>query len=103
MPIVARVAGNLDKRIATAELNGVIRKAVLAHPPAAAAGRLLRIYYVSQPATHPPLFVFHCNDPELVQTHYRRFLDNTIRQHFDFEGVPLTLEFRARREQERSA
>jgi GTPase len=103
MPIVARVADNLDKRIATAELNVVIRKAVLAHPPAATAGRLLRIYYVSQPATHPPLFVFHCNDPELVQTHYRRFLDNTIRQHFDFEGVPLTLEFRARREQERSA
>ncbi|HMF27468.1 MAG TPA: GTP-binding protein, partial [Candidatus Cybelea sp.] len=103
MPIVARVAENLDKRVATPELNSVIRKAVLAHPPTATRGRLLRIYYVSQPATHPPLFVFHCNDPDLVQAHYKRFLDNTIRQHFDFEGVPLTLEFRARREEERSA
>lgn len=100
MPIVERVAANLDKRVATPELNAAIRKAVLAHPPAAAAGRLPRIYYVSQPGTHPPIFVFHCNDPDLVQTHYKRFLENTIRQHFDFEGVPLTLEFRPRRENE---
>lgn len=97
MPIVEHVAANLDRRVATPELNTVIRKAVLAHPPAAAAGRLARIYYVSQPGTHPPIFVFHCNDPDLVQAHYKRFLENTIRQHFDFEGVPLTLEFRARR------
>jgi GTP-binding protein len=102
MPIVARVAENLDKRVPTPELNGIIRKTVLAHPPAATRGRLLRIYYASQPATHPPLFVFHCNDPELVQSHYRRFLENTIRQYFDFEGVPLTLEFRPRREEDRS-
>jgi GTPase len=98
MPIVARVAENLDRRIPTAPLNTVVRSAVLAHPPAAIGGRLLRIYYVSQPATHPPLFVFHCNDPELLQMHYKRFLENTLRQHYDFEGVPLTLEFRARRE-----
>jgi len=101
MPIAARVAENLDKRVATPELNTALRKAMLAHPPTATAGRLLRIYYVSQPATHPPVFVFHCNDPDLVQTHYKRFLENTIRQHFDFEGVPLTLEFRARRERDR--
>jgi GTPase len=98
MPIVSRVAENLDRRIPTPQLNALVRSAVLAHPPAAIGGRLLRIYYASQPATHPPLFVFHCNDPELVQMHYKRFLENTIRQHYDFEGVPLTLEFRARRE-----
>ncbi|MBV8529955.1 MAG: ribosome biogenesis GTPase Der [Candidatus Eremiobacteraeota bacterium] len=97
MPIVAGVSENLDRRIPTAQLNGFIRDAVLAHPPSATGGRLLRIYYVSQPATHPPIFVFHCNDPDLVQTHYRRFLENTIRQHANFEGVPLTLEFRPRR------
>src|SRR5579871_2716106 len=101
MPIAARVAENLDKRVATPELNTALRKAMLAHPPTATEGRLFRIYYVSQPATHPPVFVFHCNDPDLVQTHYKRFLENTIRQHFDFEGVPLTLEFRARRERDR--
>jgi GTPase len=97
MPVVARVAENLDRRVPTAALNEVIRAAILAHPPPAVAGRLLRIYYASQPATHPPIFVFHCNYPELVQPHYRRFLENTLRHHFDFEGIPLTLEFRARR------
>jgi GTPase len=98
IPLIAHVAENLDRRIATPQLNTAIRSAVLAHPPAAIGGRLLRIYYVSQPATHPPVFVLHCNDPDLVQPHYTRFLENVIRQHFDFEGVPLTLEFRARRE-----
>jgi GTP-binding protein len=100
MPMVAGVAENLDRRVPTAMLNTVIRDALLAHPPSTVAGRLLRIYYVSQPATHPPLFVFHCNDPELVQTNYRRFLENIIRAHFDFEGVPLTLRFRSHRDRE---
>lgn len=97
MPLVASVAENLDRRVPTPRLNALIRDAVLTHPPAGVAGRLLRIYYVSQPATHPPIFVFHCNDPELVQSHYKRFLENTIRQHFDFTGVPLTLQFRSHR------
>ncbi len=98
MPVVARVAENLDRRVPTPQLNAVLRGATLAHPPPAVGGKLLRIYYASQPATHPPIFVFHCNDPDLVQSHYRRFLENTLRAHFDFEGVPLTLQFRARRE-----
>jgi GTPase len=98
MPLVDRVAQNLDRRIPTPQLNAVIRDAVLAHPAAAIGGKLFKIYYASQPMAHPPIFVFHCNDPDLVQASYRRFLDNTIRRHYDFEGVPLTLEFRARRE-----
>lgn len=100
MPLVARVAENLDRRVPTPQLNDLVRSAILAHPPSAVAGRLVRIYYASQPGTHPPIFVFHCNHPELVQPHYKRFLENTIRQHFDFEGVPLTLQFRARREED---
>ena len=98
MPIVNRVAENLDRRIPTAQLNALIRDAVLAHPAPAIGGKLFKVYYASQPATHPPLFVFHCNDPELVQSSYTRFLENTIRQHVDFEGVPITIEFRSRRE-----
>jgi GTP-binding protein len=97
MPIVNHVAENLDRRVPTPQLNTVIRDAVLAHPAPAVAGKLFKVYYVAQPATHPPIFVFSCNDPDRVQPHYRRFLENVIRQHFDFEGVPLTLEFRPRR------
>ena len=102
LPIVARVAENLDRRIPTPQLNSVIRSGILAHPPPAIGGRLLRIYYASQPATHPPVVVLHCNDPEIVPQHYKRFLENLLREHFDFEGVPLTLEFRARRAPEES-
>jgi len=99
MPIVDRVAQNLDRRVPTAKLNAVIRDAVLAHPPPIQSGKPLKALYVSQPQTHPPLFVFHVNDPELVPASYRRFLENTLRAEFDFEGVPLTFEFRSRRDQ----
>ena len=100
MPVVTRVAENLDRRIQTAHLNTLIRDAVLAHPAPAIGGKVFKVYYATQPAVHPPIFVFSCNDPELVQPSYKRFLENTIRQEFDFEGVPLTLEFRPRRENE---
>jgi GTP-binding protein len=100
MPNVLRVAENLDRRIPTPQLNDVIRDAVLAHPPPIAAGRPLRIFYTSQPGTHPPLFVMHCNDPDLVTPAYRRFLEHTLRANFDFTGVPLTIEFRERRREE---
>ncbi|PZR56741.1 MAG: ribosome biogenesis GTPase Der [Candidatus Meridianibacter frigidus] len=96
MPIVMRVAANLDRRIPTAQLNSIIRDATLAHPAPAPGGRTFKIFFCSQPAVHPPLFVFHCNDPQLVQSSYKRFLENTIRANFDFEGVPLSLEFRER-------
>ncbi|MBV8363954.1 MAG: ribosome biogenesis GTPase Der, partial [Candidatus Eremiobacteraeota bacterium] len=59
----------------------------------------LKIFYSAQPSVHPPLFVFHCNDPDLVRPDYERFIENTIRRSFDFEGVPLTLEFRRRGEE----
>lgn len=97
MPLVLEVAENLDRRVPTPRLNAIVRDAVLAHPPPIASGKPLRIYYASQPGTHPPLFVFHCNDPDLVTSSYKRFIENTLRTNFDFEGVPLTLEFRERR------
>ena len=96
MPVVTHVAENLDRHVPTAKLNAIVRDAALAHPAPAPGGKPVKILYASQPGVHPPLFVFHCNDPKLVQTSYRRFLENTIRKNFDFEGVPLTLQFRER-------
>ncbi len=96
MPLVMRVAANLERRIPTPRLNELIRDATLAHPLTGSGGKALKIFYSAQPAVHPPLFVFHCNDPELVRPDYERFIENTIRRSFDFEGVPLTLEFRKR-------
>jgi len=96
MPVVTHVAENLDRRVPTPQLNAIVRDASLAHPAPAAGGKPLKILYASQPGVHPPLFVFHVNDPKLVQPSYRRFLENTIRRNFDFEGVPLALQFRER-------
>jgi GTP-binding protein len=96
MPVVMKVFSNLKRRVPTAALNAVVRDAVLAHPPPIASGKMLKIYYCSQVATRPPLFIFHCNDPELVSSSYKRFIENTLRTNFDFEGVPLTLDFRER-------
>lgn len=98
MPIVNKVAENLNRRVPTAKLNSVVRDAVLAHPPPIHSDRVLKIYFCQQPQTHPPLFIFHCNDPDLVHTSYKRFIENVLRTNFDFEGVPLTLDFRERRE-----
>ncbi|MDQ2871504.1 MAG: ribosome biogenesis GTPase Der [Candidatus Eremiobacteraeota bacterium] len=102
MPLVTKVSENLDRHVPTAKLNAIVRDAALAHPAPSPRGKQFKIYYCSQPASHPPLFVFHCNDPELVQSPYKRFLENVIRQSFDFEGVPLALEFRERRRDEES-
>jgi GTP-binding protein len=96
MPVVMSVAENLDRRIPTAKLNAIVRDAVLAHPPPISQDRVLKIYYCSQVASHPPLFVFHCNEPELIQPSYKRFIENVLRANFDFTGVPLTLDFRER-------
>jgi GTP-binding protein len=96
MPLIMKVAANLDRRIPTAKLNTVVRDAVLAHPPPLAGGRAPKVFYCAQVAAHPPLFVFHCNDPDGFGSPYKRFLENVLRSNFDFEGVPLTFEFRER-------
>jgi GTP-binding protein len=103
MPLVMKTATNLNRRIGTAQLNAVIRDAVMTHPAPAKGGKPLRIYYCAQVAAHPPLFIFHCNDPDLVTASYRRFLENTLRANLDFTGVPLTLEFRERTREERTS
>jgi len=96
MPVVTTVAGNLERRVATGRLNAIVRDALLAHPPPMAGGKALKIFYCSQVATRPPLFVFHCNDPELVRPSYQRFLENVLRTADDWTGVPLTFDFRRR-------
>jgi GTPase len=98
--LVDQVGENLDRHVPTPALNTAVRDAVLAHPAPAFGGKTLRIFYASQPQTHPPLFVFHCNDPTLVQPSYERFLEHALRNHFDFTGVPLALQFRPRRAEE---
>ncbi len=96
LPIINRVSENHAMRIQSSILNEVISDAVARNPAPTDKGRRLRIYYVTQVAIKPPTFVVFVNDPELMHFTYERFLENRIRETFDFEGTPIKLITRAR-------
>lgn len=96
LPVVKRVSENHAMRIQSSILNEVIEDAVARNPAPADKGRRLRLYYSTQVAIQPPTFVVFVNDPELMHFSYERFLENRIRETFDFEGTPIRLITRAR-------
>ncbi len=83
-------------RIPTGELNRLVQDALARHAPPSKRGRRLKIYYASQPGVNPPTFVFHVNDPDLVHFSYERYLENRLRDAYEFPGTPLRLIFRRR-------
>jgi GTP-binding protein len=85
---------NRQRKIATSELNEVMLKAVEAYHPPVVRGHPLKIKYVTQLPTHVPSFAFFCNFPEDVKTPYRNYLENKLRENFNFKGVPLRVFFR---------
>lgn len=89
-----RVFENRFIRIQTSELNQIVRDAIQKHPPPTKGTKRLKIYFASQVATSPPLFLFHVNDKKLVHFSYRRYLENQIREIYPFEGTPLRFSFR---------
>ncbi|MFJ7406675.1 MULTISPECIES: ribosome biogenesis GTPase Der [unclassified Lysinibacillus] len=96
LPIVQRVSENHAMRIQSSILNEVIEDAVARNPAPTDKGRRLRIYYATQVAIQPPTFVVFVNETELMHFSYERFLENRIRDTFDFEGTPIRLITRAR-------
>jgi len=82
------------KRIITSELNDYFSPIFKKTPPPATRGKEIKIKYVTQVKSNPPLFVFYCNHPKLIVDHYKRFIENRLRDKFGFKGVPLTLSFR---------
>ncbi len=83
-------------RIQSSVLNDVMSDAFARNPAPNDKGRRLRIYYVTQVATKPPTFIVFVNDPELMHFSYERFIRNTLREAFGFEGTPIRLIKRAR-------
>jgi GTP-binding protein len=83
-----------NRRISTSELNDLLGADVKAYPPRARSGKEIKIKYISQVKTKPPIFAFFCNDPKLIDDTYRRYLENKIREHFTFSGVPVFLSFK---------
>ena len=98
MPEIKKVYENSKKEVKTSILNDVIRDAVLLNQPPSYKGKQLKIYFVSQKGTCPPRFIFNVNSKKLVHFSYERYLENKIRESFDFEGTPIQIEFKNRSE-----
>lgn len=95
--LIKRVNDNHGQRISSAVLNDVVMDAIAHNPTPTDNGKRLRIYYATQVAIKPPTFVIFVNDPELMHFSYERFLENQIREAFDFEGTPIHIIERRRK------
>jgi GTP-binding protein len=89
-----RVYHNRTRRIVTRKLNDVMLPIMEQTPPPAIKGKYVKIKFVTQLPTHAPAFAFFCNLPQYVSESYKRFVENQLREHFDFSGVPLLIFFR---------
>lgn len=89
---------NYNKRISTGILNDVISKAVLMKEPPVVSLKRMKIYYATQVATRPPKFVFFVNDSNARHFSYERYLENQLRESFDFKGTGIQIEYRQRNE-----
>ncbi|MCM3709787.1 ribosome biogenesis GTPase Der [Sporosarcina luteola] len=93
---IKMISENHALRIQSSVLNEVIEDAVARNPAPSDKGRRLRIYYATQVAVKPPVFIVFVNEPELMHFSYERFLQNRLRESFGFEGTPIRLITRAR-------
>jgi len=87
------VYNNKKKHIPTRELNDFIQGIMTTYPPPAVKGKYIKVKYVTQLKTEP-LFMFYCNLPQYVTESYKRFLENKIREEYDFSGVPIVVSMR---------
>ncbi len=94
MELAIKVYESRQQKIATSKLNDVMLKATEAYHAPVIRGHPLKIKYVTQLPTVVPSFAFFCNYPEDVKTPYKNYLENQLREHFDFTGVPIRIFFR---------
>ncbi len=96
LEVVSHIAEVRRRRVQTSELNLTLRRAVSRHAPPSSGTKRLRLLYATQAEVEPPTFVLFVNDPSLVHFSYHRYLENRIRDAFDFAGTGIRLIFRAR-------
>ena len=89
-----RVYESRSRRIPTSEFNDYMLPIIEETPPPSTKGKYIRIKYAMQLPTPTPQFVFFCNLPQYIRETYRRFLENHLREHWDFSGVPIQIYFR---------
>jgi GTP-binding protein len=94
LELVEHVNQNRNRKISTSELNEVMLQVVKNNPPPALKGKYVKIKYVTQLPIYTPAFAFFCNLPQYVKDPYKRYLENRMREKFDFTGVPIRIFFR---------
>ena len=90
----SKVYENKLKKIPTSKLNDVMLPIIENFPPPAVKGKYVKIKYVTQINASSPMFAFFCNLPQYIKEPYKRFIENKLREHFDFTGVPIQIFFR---------
>lgn len=83
-----------NHRLRTSDLNDLLLPIIDKTPPPSSRGRFIKIKYITMAKTYYPAFVFFCNHPKHVKPSYKQFLENQIREHFDYTGVPIGIFFR---------
>src|SRR5690606_1490223 len=89
-----KVYKNREKRVPTSKLNEVMLEIINQTPPPALKGKHVKIKYITQLKSASPAFAFFCNLPQYIKDPYKRFLENKLRENFDFTGVPISIYFR---------
>jgi GTP-binding protein len=89
-----QVYENKNRQVPTSKLNELLLPIIEATPPPQTKGKFVKIKYITQLKTHYPTFAFFCNMPQYIKEPYARFLENKLRENFDFTGVPIQIFFR---------
>jgi len=92
--LALQVNENRKRRITTSQLNDYLQPILENNPPPSNRGRFVKIKYITQLPTYYPAFAFFCNNPKYVREGYKNFLENKMREKFDFTGVPMGIFFR---------
>ena len=85
---------NRKTKIQTSKFNETMLEVIKNHPPPAIKGKFVKVKYCMQLPTQTPQFVFFCNLPQYVKDPYKRFVENKLREIYNFTGVPMTIYFR---------
>ena len=96
MPEIIKVSENIKREVKTSIINEVIQDAYQLNLPPSYKGKRLKIYFTNQTGINPPKFTFRVNNKGLVHFSYERYLENKIRENFDFTGTPIVLQFKNR-------
>lgn len=94
LELVDTVDRNRKRKIPTSELNEVMQEIIRNNPPPSLKGKYIKIKYVTQLPTYTPAFAFFCNLPQYVKEPYKRYIENRMREKFDFSGSPVRIFFR---------